>query len=170
MAHRAERKRARSRSLRADGRADLVFERIRHARAESDAPQAARAFVLAQLQGLPNGCVLEIEFDFDPSGLLDDLAGRSAPAQSRKTSRCRWLLSLQPAGDRALIDLCDLEAPLPLERILEAAAELRPGHGLIARTPCFPNPLLAELDRRGLDWEAAESTDSSALVWVGRPS
>jgi len=156
--------------MRAGGHAHPGSARIRHARAEGDAPQAACAFVLSQFQALPRGCVLEIEFEFDPSGLLADLSERGAPAQCRKTSRRRWLLSLQPTGDRALIDLCDLEAPLPMERILQTAAGLEPGHGVIARTPCFPNPLLAELDRRGLDWEAAESTDSSALVWVGRPS
>ena len=56
-----------------------------------------------------------------------------------------------------------------MERILETAAELQPGEALIARTPCFPRPLLAQLDRRGLEWEAAEAADKSALVWVGRP-
>jgi uncharacterized protein (DUF2249 family) len=66
------------------------------------------------------------------------------------------------------MDLCELEAPLPMERILEAVAELRPGEALIARTPCFPRPLLAQLDRRKLDWEAAEAADASGLVWVGR--
>lgn len=156
--------------MRAERRADPVFERIRHARADASAPEAAYAFVRSHLQALPAGCALEIEFDFDPSSLLDELAEHGALARCRKTARRRWLLSLQPPGDRALIDLCDLEAPVPMERILAAAADLKPGHGLIARTPCFPNPLLAELDHRGLDWEAAESSDSSALVWVGRPS
>jgi hypothetical protein len=56
-----------------------------------------------------------------------------------------------------------------MERILEVAAELAPGQILIARTPCFPRPLLAELDQRGLEWEAAEAADESALVWVKRP-
>jgi uncharacterized protein (DUF2249 family) len=155
--------------MQADECTGLGFERIRHARADGDAPEAAHAFVVSRLQALPNGCVLEIEFDFDPSGFLDDLAERGAHARSRRIARRRWVLSLQPPGDRKLIDLCDLEAPLPMERILEAAAELEPGQALIARTPCFPNPLLAQLDQRGLDWEAAESDDTSALVWVGRP-
>jgi len=155
--------------MQADGRTGSDFEKIRHARVDSDAPEAARASVVAQLQALPAGCVLEIELGFDPSGFLDDLAEHGAPARSRKIARRRWLLSLQPPGERELIDLCDLEAPLPMQRILEAAAELEPGEALIARTPCFPNPLLAQLDHRGFDWEAAESDGASALVWVGRP-
>jgi hypothetical protein len=80
------------------------------------------------------------------------------------------MLLLQPPGEPALMDLCELEAPLPMEQVLEAAALLQPGHTLIARTPSFPRPLLAQLDRRELDWEAAEASDKSGLVWVGRPS
>jgi uncharacterized protein (DUF2249 family) len=155
--------------MQTEGRTDSGFERIRHARVDGDAPEAAHASVVTRLQALPKGCVLEIELDFNPSDFLDDIAERGAHAQSRQIARRRWLLSLQPPGDRELIDLCDLEAPLPMERILEAVAELEPGQALIARTPCFPNPLLAQLDQRGLDWEAAESDDTSALVWVGRP-
>jgi len=170
MAHRAERNSALSQSLQAGARSGAGRERIRHARAGGDAPEAARASALSQLQVLPRGCVLEIELELDPTGLLDELVERGAHADSRRLAPRRWLLTLQPAGDRALIDLSDLEAPLPMERILEAAAGLEPGEALIARTPCFPRPLLAQLDHRGLDWEAVESDDESALVWVGRPS
>jgi uncharacterized protein (DUF2249 family) len=152
------------------GRGDSGGDRIRHSRFDSKAPEAARAFVMRQLQALPRGCVLEIEFRFDPSDLLDDLTERSAHARVRKIARRRWVLLLQPPGERELMDLCDLEAPLPMERILEAAARLRPGEALIALTPCFPRPLLAQLDRRGLDWEAAEAAGASGIVWVGRPS
>ena len=155
--------------MRANGCSGSGFERIRHARAGGEAPEAAHASAISQLRALPKGCVLEIALDFDPAGFLDDLAERGAHARSRRIARSRWVLSLQPPGDRELIDLSDLEAPLPMEHILEAAAELEPGQALIARTPCFPRPLLAQLDRRGLDWEAAESDDESALVWVGRP-
>ncbi|MBW2540631.1 MAG: DUF2249 domain-containing protein [Deltaproteobacteria bacterium] len=156
--------------MQAEGRTGSGCERIRHARADGTATEAALASVVSELQALPNGCVLEIAFDFDPSDLLGQLVERGTHAQCRKIARRRWVLSLQPPGDRELIDLCDLEAPLPLERILEATAALEPGQALIARTPCFPNPLLAQLDHRGLDWEAAESEDESALVWIGRPA
>jgi len=170
MAHRAERNSALSQSLQAGARSGTGCERIRHARAGGSTPETVRASVISQLKALPRGCVLEIELDFDPAGFLDELVERGAPASRRRLARGRWLLTLQPAGDRALIDLSDLEAPLPMERILETAAGLKRGEMLIARTPCFPRPLLAQLDRRGLDWEAAESDDESALVWVGRPS
>jgi uncharacterized protein (DUF2249 family) len=152
---------------------DSGGDRIRHSRFEGNAPEAAHAFVMRQLEALPKGCVLEIEFALDPSSfrenLLAVLAECGAPARVRKIARRRWVLLLQPSGERELMDLCDLEAPLPMERILEAAAELQPGEALIAHTPCLPRPLLAQLDRRGLEWEAAEAADASGLVWVGRP-
>jgi hypothetical protein len=72
--------------------------------------------------------------------------------------------------EASLLDLRDLEAPLPLERILEASAGLAPRGALLARTPCFPRPLFAHLDDRGLEWEALEESDGSALVFVRRPA
>jgi uncharacterized protein (DUF2249 family) len=143
-------------------------ERIRHRRLGDDAQESAHEFVMQQLRELPRGCILEIEFGFDPADSLGELVECGAHAQLQKIARHRFMLLIQPPGERELMDLCELEAPLPMERILEAVAELRPGEALIARTPCFPRPLLAQLDRRELDWEAAEAADASGLVWVGR--
>ena len=142
--------------------------KIRHSRFDSSAPESRHAFVMQQLDQLTESCVVEVELDFDPSDLLNELAERGARAQVRNTARHRWMLLLQPPGESELMDLCDLEAPLPMEKILEAVAELRPGEVLIARTPCFPRPLLTQLDRRELDWEATEAADKSGLVWVRR--
>ena len=149
--------------------ADRNVGRIYHSRFDGNAPETARAFVMQQLESLPEGCVLEIELDFDPAALLAELAERGAPAQIQKLAKRRFMLLLQPAGEPELVDLCDLEAPLPMERILEAVAELRPGEAMIARTPCFPRPLLAQLDLRNLDWQATEAADTSGLIWIGRP-
>lgn len=167
MAHRG-RNTARSASMQRRGQHDSDVQRIRHYRFDDDA-DAAHAVVTHQLGGLPEGGILEVELGFDASGLLDELAEHGVHAQLQKIARRRWMLLLQPRGEPELMDLCDLEAPQPMEQILEAAAALRPGEALIARTPCFPRPLLAQLDQRELDWEAAEAADTSGLVWVGRP-
>lgn len=151
------------------GGSNSDIERIHLTHFDNDLPEAAPSFIVQQLVSLPKGCILEVEFGFDPSDCLSGLAERGAPAEIRKIGRRRWLLSLQPPGERKTLDLSDLEAPLPMERVLEAAAGLGPGQSLVARTPCFPRPLLAQLDRRGLDWEATEAADESGLVWVGRP-
>jgi len=172
MAHR-DAARARSASIQSRGGDASGGDRIRQLRFDDGTAGAASAFATQQLKALPQGGVLEIEFAFDSSDslndFLDEQAARGAPARIQKIARRRWMLLLQPPGECELMDLCDLEAPLPMERILEAAAELRPGEALLARTPCFPRPLFAQLDRRGLDWEAAEAADASGLVWVGRP-
>ena len=54
--------------------------------------------------------------------------------------------------------------------ILAAAAELAAGGALIARTPCYPHPLLVLLARRGLAFEAIEEPDGTGLVHVRRPA
>ncbi len=159
---------ARSSSLPSRGGSDSSVERIRHFRSDDDTPEAARALIVRELRALPEGGLLEIELGFDPTGLLGELAELGAQGRIQKAARGRWLLLLQPRDERELMDLCDLEAPLPMERVLEMVAKLGPGETLIARTPCFPRPLLAQLERRGLDWEAAEAADESGLVWVGR--
>jgi hypothetical protein len=151
------------------GRGDSDLARIRHSRFDGSAPEAALEFVMQQLQALPKGCVLESELGCDPSDFLEELAERGAHAQVQKIARRRWMLLLQAPGEHALMDLCDLEAPLPMEQILETAGQLGAGEALIARTPCFPRPLLTQLDRRELDWEAAEAADTSGLIWIRRP-
>jgi len=73
----------------------------------------------------------------------------------------------QPPPD--VMDLRDLEAPGPFERILEASARLAPGASFVARTPRFPRMLLPHLKQRALAWEVCEEPDGSALVHVRRP-
>lgn len=160
---------ARSASMQNRGQRDSDVQRIRHYLFDNDDAESAHAVVTRQLQALPEGGILEVEFGFDASGLLDEFAEHGVHAQLQRIARRRWMLLVQPPGERELMDLCDLEAPEPMEQILEATAALRPGEALIARTPCFPRPLLAQLDHRELDWEAAEAADTSGLVWVGRP-
>jgi len=73
----------------------------------------------------------------------------------------------EPAPE--VLDLRDLEAPEPLQRILEACAALAPGASLAARTPRYPEMLLPQLERRGLAWRVVEEPDGSGLVRVRRP-
>jgi hypothetical protein len=145
-------------------------ERVRHCRIDGDTLEAAHALAMRQLESLPQDGVLEMEVEFEPPQLAEGLRESCASVVVRKVSRRRWSLIVQSSPERGLLDLTELEAPLPMERILEAVAELRPGQSLTALTPCFPRPLLAQLDRRGLDWEAAEAADSAGLVWVRRPA
>lgn len=96
-------------------------------------------------------------------GDTDSAAGPAAPdAALELPEGC-------DAGEEVL-DLRDLEAPGPLERILEASARLAPGASLLARTPRYPRLLFPHLEQRALEWKAREQRDGSALVWIRRPA
>lgn len=70
----------------------------------------------------------------------------------------------------SVLDLRDLPAPEPMEKILAACARLAPADALAARTPRLPQMLMSLLDRRGLLWAALEEADGTGLVWVECPA
>lgn len=67
-------------------------------------------------------------------------------------------------------DLCNLEAPEPMVRILSAGAQLGPEDIYLARLPHTPFPLFPLLESRGLDWETHEEEDGRVLILIRRPS
>ena len=67
-----------------------------------------------------------------------------------------------------IVDLRGLEAPEPMVRILEAGVQLGPEDNYIAHLPHVPHPLFPQLEARGLDWQAFEQKDGSALVVIRR--
>ena len=125
----------------------------------------------AQLARLPADGLLEIQADADPARLCAPIEAAgpylcqasAAPAAGR-----RWSIEVRAAGAPELLDLRELEAPEPLQRILEAAAALEPGAALLARVPRFPRTLLPQLEQRGLAFEIFEEPDESALVHLRR--
>jgi hypothetical protein len=125
--------------------------------------------VALRLETLPRGGALKLEVGFEPAALVASLSERGLSAEASECSRGVWSLEVRPAGSPEIIDLRDLEAPEPLERMLEAAARLAPGDALLARLPRFPRLLPPQFARRGLPWEIYEERDRSALVHVRRP-
>ncbi len=69
-----------------------------------------------------------------------------------------------------IIDLCNLEAPEPMEKILLAGAVLGPDDAYLARLPHIPYPLLPHLETRGLAWQLHEEKDGSVLILIRRRS
>ncbi len=67
-----------------------------------------------------------------------------------------------------IIDLCNLEAPEPMERILFAGAQLGPEEVYLARLPHMPFPLLPILKQRGLDWQTHEEENGRVLILIRR--
>ena len=125
--------------------------------------------VALRLEKLPSGGALKVEVGFEPAALVASLTERGLDAEACECSRGVWSLEVRPSGSPEVIDLRDLEAPEPFERMLEAAARLAPGDSLLARLPRFPRLLPPQLAKRGLPWEIYEERDRTSLVHVRRP-
>lgn len=65
------------------------------------------------------------------------------------------------------LDVCGLEPPEPLERVLEALSALEPGRRLRMLIDREPRPLYRILDRNGYAWEANCRPDFlyEILIW-----
>lgn len=66
----------------------------------------------------------------------------------------------------AIVDLRGLEAPVPMEKVLRACAELHQGEFFLAHLPHNPIMLFPHLESRGLRWWVYEEIDQSALVLI----
>ena len=72
-----------------------------------------------------------------------------------------------PEIDRArVVDLRDLEAPEPMEKILLACTQLGSEENYLAHLPHVPNLLFPHLESRGLNWQVFEEEDGSAIVLI----
>ena len=69
-----------------------------------------------------------------------------------------------------IIDLRDLEAPEPMEIILQACAKLGPDNSYAAHLPHVPFPLFPILQSRGLTWQVQEEADGSAVITIRKAS
>ncbi len=125
--------------------------------------------ILRRVEHLPVDGVLKVTAPFRPGTLLSLLGGRGYRATAREIEPRVWDVEIQPPGAVGIADYRDLEAPLPLERILEATAELAPGDALLARVPRVPRLLFPHLKERRLTWEDHRELDGSALNRVRRP-
>ncbi|MCP4007689.1 MAG: DUF2249 domain-containing protein [bacterium] len=125
--------------------------------------------ILDRLDQLPSDGVLKLIAPFRPGPLLSLLGGRGYRLSARELEPGLWGVEIQPPGAAEIADYCDLEAPLPLERILEATPGLESGDALLARVPREPRMLFPHLKERGLTWEVHREFDGSALICVRRP-
>jgi hypothetical protein len=65
-----------------------------------------------------------------------------------------------------IVDLRDLEAPLPMEKVLIACSQLETGEFFLAHLPHVPIMLFPHLESRRLQWWVHEEPDQSALVLI----
>jgi len=76
--------------------------------------------------------------------------------------------SIPEPGSSEIMDLRNLEAPEPMEKILLACAQLKADDRFLARLPHVPTPLFPHLASRGLEWQILEEETGSVVVLIRR--
>ena len=125
--------------------------------------------ILEALDGIGSDGLLKLTAPFRPAPLLVLLAGRDFRFSVREAEPGVFEVEIQPPGAPEIEDLRDLPAPEPLERVLEATAQLEPGAAFLSRVPRYPRLLLPHLEERRIEWAVHEEVDQSALLYVRRP-
>lgn len=81
-------------------------------------------------------------------------------------------MTLPAQGTDLEIDVCGLEPPEPLERVLEALDRLQPGRRLRVIIGREPYPLYQILGRNGYQYQTTSRPDYlyEVLIWQNPPS
>lgn len=125
--------------------------------------------ILGHLDRLPAGGILKVIAPFRPKPLLALLAGRGHAVRDADAGGNVWHIEIPSLSSSLIEDLRDLEAPLPLERVLTVAQQLPPAASQAFRLPRLPTLLLPHLAARSVEHFALQEPDSTALLWIGRP-
>lgn len=123
--------------------------------------------ILEAVGRLGDGGMLTVIAPFRPTPLLVLLEARGFRVEVRPMGDL-FEVECAAQGFPVPMDLTDLPAPEPMERVLTVAAGLPPGGCLAARIPRVPYPLLAHLEGRDLVPRVREATDGTALLHVRR--
>jgi TetR/AcrR family transcriptional regulator len=117
----------------------------------------------------PDGLFL-VSAPFRPSPLIQLMESRGYIVGVQKISTKEWVMEVVGELAPEIKDYRDLEAPEPMQKILEQVETLAPGEAMMARVPRVPHPLFVRLKERGLRWEVIENKDGTALVHIRRPA
>ena len=120
--------------------------------------------ILALLELLaPNGAV-QLVAPFRPSPLITLLTSRGLDVSASERGQADWEILLRGEDAAPLLDLRDLAAPEPMERVLLARGSRAKGQALLARLPRRPELLLQRLSELGELWNVLELDDGSCLL------
>jgi AcrR family transcriptional regulator/uncharacterized protein (DUF2249 family) len=126
--------------------------------------------ILGQLEQLAPDGVMKILAPFRPVPLLGLLKARGYDVRAREHGADCFCVEVLAREAPGIEDLRELEAPLPLERVLSATAGLAAGEALVARVPRHPRLLIPHLEARCLEYQVYDEPDGSALLHVRRPA
>lgn len=122
--------------------------------------------ILGELAACPRGSIVEIIAPFHPAPLLTLLESKGHGARLENTGgEDKWILDVV-VGAPAIVDLRELEAPEPLEKVLAAAGCLAEEGSFAALLARFPRLLLPHLQQRGLGYCLSEAEHGVLLlIW-----
>ncbi len=124
--------------------------------------------ILALLGELSPDGIAIIVAPFRPKPLLALLEEEGYRAWADDLGERRFQITILGPDATALIDLSELEAPLPLERVLVATASLEPGTTLHFCVPQIPRLLLPRLAAREVRYEVYEQLDGRGVLSIWR--
>lgn len=124
--------------------------------------------ILAMLDRLAPDGVAVVVAPFEPVPLVALLTEDGYKTALEQLDDRVFQLTIAGAAAPPLIDLSELEAPVPLERVLTASATLEPGVAAHFRVPRVPRLLLPRLAERNVSCEMVEQPDGRALLTIWR--
>jgi uncharacterized protein (DUF2249 family) len=145
-------------------------------------PPCAR--ILQVVETLKKGQQLRVIAPFQPTPLLEKLAGHGFGHLAREQANGDWEVLFDPAikvnqvlhleepppRDKLTleIDLRGLEPPEPMTRILESLARIPTGGRLLARTDRRPIHLLPQLEQRGFKARSEPLLEGGSITRIER--
>lgn len=126
--------------------------------------------ILALLARLSSDGMAVVVAPFRPKPLIALLNEEGYRTRVEELGDRQFQVVILAADAPDLVDLGDLEAPLPLEHVLITAAALEPDTPAHFRVPRVPRLLLPRLAQRNVHHELYEQLDGRALLSIWRGS
>lgn len=126
--------------------------------------------LLASLEKMPDNGILKLTVPNRSVDLIESLQSRGYRVNVRQWENSDWDVEVLASRTPDIIDLRELEAPEPMQRILTICTGMGKDDSYLARLPHVPTILFPHLLARGLAWCVHEERDNSALLMVRRES
>jgi len=135
-----------------------------------DNAEAGEQKLLAALEKMPDNGILKLTAPNRPVDLIELLQSRGYRVNVRQWQNNDWDVEVLASRTPDIVDLREMEAPEPMQRILTICTGMGKDDSYLARLPHVPTMLFPHLAARGLAWCVHEEQDHSALLMVRRES
>lgn len=122
--------------------------------------------LMTSLDQVPDDGIVKLTTSTRPDALIESLQTQANRFNVRQLAEDAIDVEILGPHAPEIMDLTDLEAPGPMEKVLLACSRLEAGQSILARLPRVPVMLFPHLDKRGLSWCVHEEADQSALLMV----